>query len=102
MSASPRAVWSLLGDGPPTLKHVAAALRMPARTLQRRLAAEGTSLLREIEEIRKTMAIAVLRDHSMAIADVAFLLGYSEPSTFFRSFKRWTGSTPRQFRDAAV
>ena len=95
-------VWSLLGDGPPSLKHVAAALRMPTRTLQRRLAAEGTSLHREIEEIRKTMAIAVLRDDSMAIGDVAFLLGYSEPSTFFRSFKRWTGSTPRQFRDAAV
>jgi AraC-like DNA-binding protein len=96
------AVWSLLGDGPPSLKHVAAALDMPARTLQRRLSAEGTSLHREIDEIRKTMATAVLRDHSMAIVDVAFLLGYSEPSTFFRSFKRWTGSTPRQFRDAAL
>jgi len=96
------AIWSLLGDGSPSLKHVAAAMRMPARTLQRRLAAEGTSLQQEIEEIRKTMAVAVLRAHSMAVGDVAFLLGYSEPSTFFRSFKRWTGSTPRQFRDAAI
>jgi AraC-like DNA-binding protein len=73
---------------------VAAALRMPARTLQRRLAAEGTSLQREVEEIRKVMAVAVLRDGSVTIEDVAFLLGYSEPSTFFRSFKRWTGFTP--------
>jgi AraC-like DNA-binding protein len=96
------AIWSQLGDGPPSLKDIAAALRMPARTLQRRLAAEGTSLHQEIEEIRKKMAMAVLRDHSTAITDVAFLLGYSEPSTFFRSFRRWTGSTPRQFRDAAV
>jgi AraC-like DNA-binding protein len=96
------AIWSLLGDGPPSLNHVAAALAMPTRTLQRRLAAEGTSLQREVEQIRKAMAIAVLRDRSVAIEDVAFLLGYSEPSTFFRSFKRWTGFTPRDFRDRAV
>ena len=95
-------IWSLLGDGPPSLRQGAAALRMSPRTLQRRLAAEGTSVHAEIEEIRKTMAVAVLRDRSISIADVAFLLGYSEPSTFFRSFKRWTGSTPGHFRDAAI
>jgi AraC-like DNA-binding protein len=96
------AVWSLLGDGPPSLKQVAAALRMTPRSLQRRLAAEGTSLHQEIEEIRRTMAVAILRDRSIVVEDVAFLLGYSEPSTFFRSFKRWTGTTPRQFRVRGV
>jgi AraC-like DNA-binding protein len=94
--------WSLLGDGTPSLQQVAAVLRMPTRTLQRRLAAEGTSLHQEIEEIRKTMALAVLRDRSNSIEDVANLLGYAEPSTFFRSFKRWTGTTPRRFRDEAA
>ena len=92
------AIWSLLGDGVPSLKHVAAALHVSPRTLQRRLATEGTSLHGELEKIRKAMAIAILRDRSIGIDDVAFLLGYSEPSTFFRSFKRWTGTTPRQFR----
>jgi AraC-like DNA-binding protein len=91
-------IWSLLGNGTPSLEHVAAAIRMPRRTLQRQLAAEGTSLQAEIEEIRKTMALAVLRDRSISIEDVAILLGYAEPSTFFRSFKRWTGTTPRRFR----
>jgi AraC-like DNA-binding protein len=95
-------IWSLLGDGPPSLKHVAAVVRMSPRTLQRRLAAEGTSVHGEIEEIRKTMALAVLRDRSIPIADVAFLLGYTEPSAFFRSFKRWTGTTPRRFRRVAA
>ena len=94
--------WSLLGDGPPSLVQVAGALRVPARTLQRRLAAEGTSLRKEIDELRRTMAIAVLRDPSIVIDDVAFLLGYSEASTFFRSFKRWTGTTPRRFRNRAA
>jgi AraC-like DNA-binding protein len=96
------AIWSLLGDGTPSLEHVADALRTPPRTLQRRLAAEGTSLHRETEEIRKTMALAVLRDRSISIEEVAFLLGYAEPSSFFRSFKRWTGTTPRRFRSAAA
>jgi AraC-like DNA-binding protein len=95
-------IWSLLGDGTPSLKQVAAALRLPPRTLQRRLAAEGTSLHEEIEEIRRTMALAVLRDRSISIEDVAILLGYTEPSTFFRSFKRWTGTTPRRFRHEAA
>jgi len=96
------ATWSLLGDGPPSLVQIAGALRVPARTLQRRLAAEGTSLRREIDGLRKSMAIAVLRDRSIVIEDVAFLLGYSEASTFFRSFKRWTGTTPRRFRNRAA
>jgi AraC-like DNA-binding protein len=77
-------------------------VHLPPRTLQRRLAAEDTSLHGEIDRIRKTMALAVLRDRSISIDDVAFLLGYSEPSTFFRSFKRWTGTTPRRFRNAAA
>jgi AraC-like DNA-binding protein len=96
------AIWSLLGDGTPSLEDVAAALRLAPRTLQRRLAAESTSLHAEIEEIRKTMALSVLRDRSISIEDVAFLLGYAEPSTFFRSFKRWTGTTPRRFRTEAA
>jgi AraC-like DNA-binding protein len=96
------AIWSLLGGGTPSLQRVAGELRIAPRTLQRRLAAEGTSLQQQIEEIRKTMAVATLRDRSIAIADVAFLLGYTEPSTFFRSFKRWTGTTPRRFRGVAA
>lgn len=95
------AIWSVLGDGKPSLDRVAGALRLSPRTLQRRLAEEGTSLHRETEEIRKTMAMAMVRERAYSIDDVAFLLGYSEPSAFFRSFRRWTGTTPRQFRTAS-
>jgi len=96
------AIWALLSEGRPTLPRVAAALRMPPRTLQRRLAREGTSLHAEIEHIRKTMATAALRDPARPIEDIAFVLGYAEPSTFYRSFKRWTGKTPHQHRTAAA
>jgi AraC-like DNA-binding protein len=96
------AIWSLLGNGKPAVGEVAGALRLAPRTIQRHLAAEGTSLQREIEEIRKTMALAIIRDGSKSIEEVAFLLGYSEPSSFYRSFRRWTGTTPYQFRHVAV
>jgi AraC-like DNA-binding protein len=96
------AIWSALGDGRPSLARVASILHLPPRTLQRRLAAEGTSLHKEIDRIRKTMAIAHLRGHSAPIGDVAFLLGYTEPSAFFRAFKRWTGTTPHHFRSRAA
>jgi AraC-like DNA-binding protein len=92
------AIWNTLSDGRPTLPRIAAELQMPPRTLQRRLAEEGTSLHREVEEIRKGMAMALLRDRAVSIDEVAFLLGYPEPSTLFRSFKRWMGMTPQQYR----
>ena len=61
-----------------------------------RWAEEGTSIHREVEEIRKGMAMALIKDRTVSIDEVAFLLGYPEPSTLFRSFKRWTGRTPRR------
>ena len=92
------AIWNTLSDGRPTLPRIASELKTPPRTLQRRLAEEGTSIHREVEEIRKGMAKALLRDRTISIDEVAFLLGYPEPSTLFRSFKRWTGMTPQQYR----
>ena len=96
------AIWAMLGEGRPTVDRVATALQLPPRTLQRHLSQEGTSLHRELEEVRKTMAMAMLRDRTTPIDEVAFLLGYAEPSTLFRSFKRWTGITPHQYRAAAA
>ena len=95
-------IWNVLNEGPPTLTRIASALEMPTRTLQRRLADEGTTLQREVEEIRRTMAMALLRDPNNSTDEVAFLLGYAEPSTLFRSFRRWTGMTPYQYREAPV
>jgi AraC-like DNA-binding protein len=94
-------IWSVLSGGRPTLTQVAAALHLPPRTLQRHLAAEGTSLQQEVDDIRKSVAIAALKDRRHSVEEVAFLLGYNEPSTFFRSFRRWTGTTPRHYRSAA-
>lgn len=93
-------VWDTMSEGKPTLQRVAAALGLAPRTVQRRLAEEGTSLQREVEEVQKSVAVAVLRDRDLPVEEIAFLLGYEEPSTFFRAFKRWTGTTPHQYRTA--
>ncbi len=96
------AIWNMLADGKPTLSRVASEMNIPARTLQRRLAAEGTSLQREVEEIRRAMATAMLRNPANSTDEVAYLLGYAEPSTLFRSFRRWTGMTPQEYRKTAA
>ncbi|HEV7389227.1 MAG TPA: AraC family transcriptional regulator, partial [Gemmatimonadaceae bacterium] len=96
------AIWNMLTDGKPTLARVASELRMPARTLQRRLAGEGTSVQQEVEEIRRAMATAMFRDPAHSTDEVAYLLGYAEPSTLFRSFRRWTGMTPQEYRKTAA
>ena len=96
------AIWALLSEGKPTLERIAATLHMSPRTLQRDLAKEGSSVQAEVERIRETMARATLRDRTLPIQEVAFLLGYAEPSSFYRSFRRWTGKTPHQYRTAAA
>lgn len=81
------------------LDTMAERLGMSARTLQRRLRVEGASLHALIEQVRRERAIAFLGT-PMAIGEIAYLLGYSEPSAFHRAFKRWTGATPEAFRSA--
>ena len=79
---------------------VAKRLGIPSRSLQRRLKEEGTSFHTIREELRRELADRYLRD-GLAVAEISFLLGFSEPSAFFRAFKRWTGSTPVAHRAAA-
>ena len=72
---------------------VAKRLGLTGRSLQRRLKDEGTSFQTVREEVRRELARRYL-DDGLAIAEISFLLGFSEPSAFFRAFKRWTGETP--------
>lgn len=82
------------GSGGFALAVVAAALGVSARTLVRRLDAEGTSFRVLVDEERKHRAAALLRLRRVAVADVALALGYRSASNFARSFKRWFGCAP--------
>ncbi len=96
------AIWTLLSEGPPRLEQVACALHLSARSLQRHLAEEGTSLRAEVEAIRKAMAIAGLQSRDRSIEELAFMLGYSDSGTFYRAVKRWTGQTPQHYRKSVA
>jgi AraC-like DNA-binding protein len=90
-----------MGKEKRTIKTVGRDLGVSVRTLSRRLIAEGTSFTVIQDDVRHQLALALLGDQTVSIAEVAFFLGYSEPAPFHRSFKRWTGTTPQAHRRAS-
>jgi AraC-like DNA-binding protein len=87
-----------LRDGEPEQPTIARALGLSERTLQRRLRAEHTTFAALLDQVRSELASMYLLDPQLAVFEVAYLLGFSEPSAFNRAFRRWTGKTPREFR----
>ncbi|WP_240418060.1 AraC family transcriptional regulator [Paenibacillus periandrae] len=85
----------------PTLQEAAKEMHMSVRTLQSRLKAEGTSYNRLANEIRKELAIRYLAQHEYSIAEIAYLLHFSEPSAFQTTFRKWTNVAPGEYRQRA-
>jgi AraC-like DNA-binding protein len=77
---------------------LAHSLAMSPRSLQRRLAAEGTSARELLDEARLAHARELLRDRGLSIEEIAELLGYATERSFRRAFERWTGLSPAQAR----
>ncbi|ETX11451.1 AraC family transcriptional regulator [Marinomonas ushuaiensis DSM 15871] len=82
----------------PSAEEVASALNMSVSTLRRRLNDEKTSYQHIKDECRKEAAITYMNAPRLSINDIAALMGFDEPSAFFRSFKKWTGITPGEYR----
>ena len=82
----------------PTIAHTARLLGVPVRTLQRRLQQEGLSYSRLVERIRLELACHLLKGTDGSVADVAKALGYADPASFTRAFRRWINMSPRQYR----
>jgi AraC-like DNA-binding protein len=87
-----------LPDGEPRRATIASVLGMSERTLQRRLAAEGTSFQQLLDDTRRELAQQYLSQRDVSLADPAYLLGFGDQSSFFRASKRWFGSSPGHFR----
>jgi len=92
------AIADELRGGEPSLERVAAHLGLTPRTLQRKLQELDASYNDVLDQMRRQLAMRYLREPQMAICEVAYLLGFSESSSFHRAFKRWTGVTPKEFR----
>lgn len=82
----------------PLIGAIAHNLTISVRQLQRELQTENTSYQQLLDKTRKELALSQLKNPATSIDDVAFFLGFSEPSAFHRAFKRWTRQTPRSYR----
>lgn len=86
-------------NGPPGFSEIAESLHMSESSLRRRLLKENTSFQVLKDEVRCAKAIEHLRNDDMKIHELSDLLGYTEPSSFVRSFRNWTGVTPKVYKD---
>jgi len=83
------------------LTKVASILAMSVRALQRKLQAEGTVYSKLLDDCRKKLSIDLILDNRHQMSEVASILGFSDQSNFTRAFKRWTGTTPLNYRDCS-
>jgi AraC-like DNA-binding protein len=90
-------ILSIQPMGGLTSEAVAAHFSMSERTLRRRLKDEETSYQEILDDVRAELASHYLTKEKRAIEEVAFLLGFSDPSAFTKAFRRWTGQTPADF-----
>jgi AraC-like DNA-binding protein len=81
----------------PTVGEAALQLGMSRRSLQRKLQDHGTSFMSLVEDTKRDVAIGYLMQYKSA-AEVALLLGFRNATSFHRAFKRWTGTTPLDYR----
>jgi AraC-like DNA-binding protein len=97
-TAIENAITPLLPHGRARIETVARKLGVSRRTLARRLAAEGLSFAEILDQLRSDLATRYLQDGKLAIAQIAWLVGYRGVSAFTHACKRWTGRTPGQLR----
>ncbi len=95
-------IREILGDDfrreMPSFEELTDLLNMSARTLRRRLEKEGTSYQRIKDNARRDVAISLLSREGLTVSEVAEETGFSDPSAFHRSFKKWTGLSPGSYR----
>lgn len=95
------ALLELLPAGDSAVAAVARRLAVSSRTLQRRLKNEGTTFQSVLNTTRENLARHYLASSNLPTAEIAYLLGYEETSSFYRAFREWTGRTPERVRVAA-
>jgi AraC-like DNA-binding protein len=92
------AIIERLPSGTISDEKVARDLSVSVRSLQRKLQQSGTNFRQLLDQTREDLARQYVRDNRLDLTEIAFLLGFSEHSSFSRAFKRWTGQPPRDFR----
>jgi AraC-like DNA-binding protein len=94
-----REIEKLLPNGKAQAENVAKALALSVRTMSRRLADEGTTYAEIVDKLRRGLALQYLKDQTMSLSQIAWLLGYEGSTSFNHAFKRWTGRSPSAARN---
>lgn len=89
-------IFKNIGDNDITIELISKNLNLTPRTLQNYLKSENKTFRVALNNIRKKLAQHYINNTKMDNTSISFLLGYSEPSSFFRAYKKWYGSTPRE------
>lgn len=95
------AIAETLRTAPPTVDSIARLFDLHPRTLQRRLAAHGTTFAGLLDEVRREAAHRYLSTTALPVGQIALLVGFSEQSTLSHAMRRWAGASPRQIRRGA-
>lgn len=98
LSALRHALREELPQGEPEVGRIAKRLHLSTRSLQRRLQQEGTTFVLLVDTLRRELALRYLEDQQLTLTEIGFMLGFAELSSFHRAFRRWTGTTPGQYR----
>lgn len=92
----------ILHTGDISLERIAAKLGWSRATLYRRLKAEGLTYEAIVDDLRRRLALHYLTGDKVSILDIAYMVGFSDPTAFSRAFKRWTGRSPRAYRQEQI
>lgn len=93
-----RRIQVLLGSGDMSEERIAVPMNISPRHLRRKLNVEGTSYEQLVDEVRKEGAIRMISQGQLSLTSIAYELGFLDPSSFTRAFRRWTGMSPTAFR----
>ena len=95
-------IMDQMPDGNISDDSVASALHMSVRTMHRKLVEVENNFRSLLVEMRRSLAEQYIHDNSLTLTEISLLLGFSEPSSFSRAFKNWTGKAPSEARQAAL
>ena len=93
-----KVLGTMLHGKTPSIEEVAQHLCIPPWTLRRKLKDEDTAFQTLVDEMRRDVALSYMRNTGLSFGEIAYLLGFSTPGAFQRAFKRWSGTTPGEYR----
>lgn len=93
-----RMIAAEMSSGAPSLDDICEQLNLSRRTLQRRLKDHGIEYSALVEDVRRELAMAYMKDSDYSMTEISLLVGYAESGSFTRAFRRWTGRSPQQYR----